>query len=251
MWPHVVDLRDFYASSLGQVARRMIRRQLRLLWPNVAGERVLGLGYATPYLRAFRDEAERVLAFMPASLGVLHWPPDEPCLTALVVEDELPLPDLSIDRVLMVHALECGEDVRSLMREAWRVLADSGRLLLVVPNRRGLWARFEHTPFGFGRPYSPAQVTRMLRDTLFTPERSATALYMPPLPWPMMLRAAGAWENIGGRWFTTLGGVILIEARKQIYAGARAEERVRARRRIYAPLPRRLHMPEPRAGPGG
>ena len=38
MWIDVVDLRDFYASSLGQVARRMIRRQLRTLWPNVTGE---------------------------------------------------------------------------------------------------------------------------------------------------------------------------------------------------------------------
>jgi SAM-dependent methyltransferase len=246
MWPHVVDLRDFYVSSLGQVARRMIRRQIRAMWPDVSGQRVLGFGYVTPYLRAFREEAERTLAFMPASQGVQHWPEDEPGLTALILEDELPLPDLSVDRVLMVHSLECTEHVGSLMREVWRVLTDSGRLLLVVPNRRGIWARFERTPFGYGQPYTPVQMSRLLRDTLFTPEQTGTALYMPPMPWRVMIRSAVAWENIGRRWFSRLSGVILIEARKQIYAATRAESPARARRRVYVPVPDRFQLPEPR-----
>ena len=48
MWQDVVDLRDFYETQLGQMARRMIRRGVRALWPDVRGQRVLGLGYATP-----------------------------------------------------------------------------------------------------------------------------------------------------------------------------------------------------------
>ena len=67
----VVDLRDFYASSLGGISRRMIRRQVRALWPNLRGQRVMGFGYATPYLIPFVDEAERVLAVMPTRMGVL------------------------------------------------------------------------------------------------------------------------------------------------------------------------------------
>ncbi len=246
MSPHIVDLRDFYGSSLGQVAQRMIRRQIRTIWPDVSGQKVLGFGYAPPYLRVFRDEAERVLAFMPASQGVLHWPDDEAGLTALIFEDELPLPDLSVDRVLMVHSLECIEHVDSLMREVWRVLTDSGRLLLVVPNRRSIWARFEHTPFGYGRPYTPVQASRLLRDTLFTPEQTGTALYMPPMPWRVMIRSAAAWENIGRHWFSRLSGVILIEARKQIYAATRAEDAERARRRVYVPVSDRFQLPEPK-----
>ena len=84
MWTDVVDLRDFYVSTLGQVARRMVRRRLRELWPDVTGQNVLGLGYAVPYLNGFREEAERVLAAMPAGQGVLHWPPDEAGLTTLI-----------------------------------------------------------------------------------------------------------------------------------------------------------------------
>ncbi len=234
MWIDVVDLRDFYASSLGQVARRMIRRQLRELWPNVAGDSILGLGYATPYLAGFRSEAGRVVAAMPAQQGVLHWPLDEPGLTTLVDEADLPFPDLSMDRVLLVHGLECADRVRPLLREIWRVLADSGRLLAIVPNRRGIWARFERTPFGHGLPYTPGQLSRVLRDNLFTPIDSHRALFVPPARSRMMLSSAAAWEQVGQRVFKTFSGVVMTEAVKQIYAATAATERARERR--YMPV---------------
>ena len=181
MWTDAVDLRDFYATSLGQVACRMIRRRVRDLWPDVSGHNLLGLGYTTPYLTGFRNEAARVIAAMPAAQGVLHWPTDEPGRTTLSGELELPFDDFSMDRVLFVHALESAEQVRPMLREVWRVLAGSGRLIIIVPNRRGIWARFERTPFGHGQPYTIGQLSRLLRDNLFTPVQSSTALYIPPV----------------------------------------------------------------------
>ena len=218
MFPDVVDLRDFYDTSLGQVARRMIRRRARAIWPNVSGLSLLGLGYATPYLKVFQDEAERVLAMMPATQGVLHWPRDEPSLVALADEAELPLADFSIDRVLLVHAVECTEQLRPMLREVWRVLAGNGRLLVVVPNRRGIWARSDRTPFGQGHPFSQPQLSRLLRDSLFTPVQSTNALFVPPSRSRMILASARAWEQVGNRWFQRFSGAIMIEAEKQIYA---------------------------------
>jgi SAM-dependent methyltransferase len=238
MHDDVVDLRDFYATSLGQVARRMIRRRLRLLWPDVRNLRVLGVGYATPYLRLFMGEAERVMTLMPASQGVLSWPAEGPNVVALADESELPFPDNSIDRVLVVHALEGSEQVRPLLKELWRVLAGGGRLLVVVPNRRGIWARVDRTPFGHGHPYTPGQLSRLLRDERFTPERSSTALYVPPTTSRMILRAAAAWEGVGERWFTRFAGVALLEASKQIYAPAKpVPVREPRRRPVLAPMP--------------
>jgi SAM-dependent methyltransferase len=234
----VVDLRDFNATSLGQVARRMIRRRLRLLWPDLGNLRVLGIGYATPYLGLFRGEAERVMALMPASQGILAWPAEVPNAVSLAEESELPLPDNSIDRVLLVHALEGSEQVRPLLKEVWRVLAGGGRLLVVVPNRRGIWARLDRTPFGHGHPYTPSQLSRLLRDERFTPERSAAALFVPPTGSRMILRAAAAWENLGERWFTRFAGVALLEAAKQIYAPAKpAPVRALRRRPVLVPVP--------------
>jgi len=218
MWSDVVDLREFYARRVGRNAQRMIRRQLRIMWPDVKGLRILGLGFATPYLSMFRADADRVLAAMPAGQGVLHWPVGERGLTMLADEIDLPLPDLSMDRVLIVHALESAEQVRPLLREAWRVLSDSGRLIIVVPNRRGLWARFEQTPFGYGRPYSKGQLTRLLRDNMFMPMETTRALFVPPFNSSLLQGSASAWEKVGGRLFPAAGGVNVTEAVKQMYA---------------------------------
>jgi len=238
MWSDVVDLRDFYDTRCGQVARHMIRREVRALWPDLRGTQLLGLGYATPYLRQFRGEADRVIAMMPAPQGVLHWPPEGPGVVALCEETELPLPDYSVDRVLLVHALESSEHVRALLREIWRVMTGEGRLLVVVPNRRGIWARSDRTPFGCGHPYSPAQISRLLRDNLFTPTRTARALYVPPTRSRAIIRSAAAWERIGARFFPTFAGVVLLEAGKQLYAASPAlQEQRRVRRPVVVRMP--------------
>lgn len=225
MWTDVVDLRDFYKSQLGEVARRFVRRRLREMWPDLTGERLLGLGYATPYLNGYRGQAERVLAAMPAEQGVLHWPAEGPGAVALADETRLPFPDLAFDRVLMIHAVEYTEALRPMLREVWRVLADSGRLIVVAPNRRGLWARFERTPFGYGRPFSSGQLSRLLREHMFTPLQTKPALYVPPARWRLLQRTAPAWERIGGRFFPAVSGVTLVEAGKEVYATNMARSR--------------------------
>jgi len=235
----VVDLRDFYRSALGQVARRMIRRAIQRVWPDLHGMRLLGIGYATPFLSALSSETERTLAVMPASLGVLRWPAEGRNLVTLSEEGELPFADYSLDRVVLVHALETSEEAGALLKEVWRVLAGGGRVLIVAPNRRGIWARLDRTPFGSGRPYTMSQLSQLLRDEQFTPVGTDAALFIPPATSRMMLRAAPAWERIGKRWFPTFAGVLLVEATKQIYAKP-AATRAPRRRLVYTPAPHRL-----------
>ncbi len=218
MYQDVIDLRDFYQSRLGQATRRTLGRKLRLIWPDVSGMTVLGLGYATPYLRQMRDTGARVIAAMPAAQGVLHWPRGEPNLAFLADEGDLPLADESVDRVLLVHALERTEQLRPMLRDVWRVLKGNGRVLVVAPNRRGIWARLDRTPFGHGEPFSPGQLSRLLRDTLFLPTQSSQALFTPPSDSRVMLNIAPAWEAFGDRWFPQIAGVVVVEASKQLYA---------------------------------
>jgi len=235
----VVDLRDFYRTGLGQVARRMIRRAVRRVWPDLHGMRLLGIGYATPFLSALSGNTERTVALMPASLGVLGWSPEGRNVVTLAEESELPFADYSIDRVLLIHALETSEPAPPMLKEIWRVLAGGGRLLVVAPNRRGIWARLDRTPFGSGRPYTMSQLSQLLRDEQFTPVGSDAALFIPPARGRMMLRSAPAWERIGKRWFQTFAGVVLVEATKQIYAKP-AAVRVPRRRLVYTPAPHGL-----------
>lgn len=236
MYTDVVDLREFYGSSLGHMAQRMIRRRIRALWPDLTGRAVLGLGFATPYLTPFREEAERVFAIMPARQGVSRWPAGGAGLVALSEESDLPLPDMSVDRILLVHGLEGTEHLSELMREIWRVLSGDGRLLVVAPNRRGIWARVDRTPFGHGRPFSQPQLSRLLRDNAFVPEQTARALFIPPTRSRVVLKSAPAWENLGARLFEGFAGVVMIEASKQIYQMS-ANRRVNRRGRpVLVPI---------------
>ncbi len=243
MYRDVVDLREFYQTSLGQVALRQLKRRIREFWPDLTGQSVLGVGYATPYIRPFTGEAERTIAIMPATQGVVFWPPEGPGLVTLSDEANLPFDDLSFDRVLVVHGLEATERSRQMLREIWRVLAGSGRLLIVAANRSGLWSMTERTPFGHGSPYSGSQLNQMLRDNLFVPERSAKALYIPPVRSRFLLSTAPAWERLGDRWFSTFAGVTMVEATKQIYAVSGPA--------VAAPSRRRLAFPRPVAEPKG
>jgi SAM-dependent methyltransferase len=231
----VIDLRDFYRSDLGQIARHMIRRAVRRVWPDLEGMRLLGIGYPTPFLAVLLSDTERTVAVMPASQGVLGWPAEGRNLVTLADEGELPFADCSIDRVLMVHALESSEEARGLLREVWRVLAGGGRLLIVVPNRRGIWARFDRTPFGFGRPYTASQLSQLLRGERFIPVSAQGALYIPPARSRTILRAAPVWERIGKRFFPSFAGVVLVEAAKEIYARPAAAARRPRRRLVYTP----------------
>jgi hypothetical protein len=49
----LVSLPEFYRSRTGRVVRRLIRRRLTQIWPDVKDKRILGTGYAVPYLSVF------------------------------------------------------------------------------------------------------------------------------------------------------------------------------------------------------
>jgi SAM-dependent methyltransferase len=223
MFLDVVDLRNFYAQPVGVMTRRLLGRAIRGRFDDVTGMAVLGLGYATPYLGVFREEAERCIAVMPAAQGVVRWPSAAPTLATLSDETMLPFPSGRFDRVVAVHALEMTPNAAELLGEVWRVLAPGGRLLAVVPNRRGVWARLDTTPFGNGRPFSRGQVVSLLREALFTPVGWSEALYAPPSRW--FLRTAVAWERVGSRLSLPFSGVLVVEATKQLHRPAQVRRR--------------------------
>jgi SAM-dependent methyltransferase len=212
----VLDLAAFYDAPLGQVARRAVLRQLRQFWPDLGGQRLLGYGFAVPYLREF-PEAERLIAAMPAPLGVMSWPAGRNA-ALLCEEDALPFADVFFDRILIVHGLESAESLRPLLRQLWRVLAPEGRILLVAPNRASLWAQVQKSPFGHGRPFSRMELEILLKDGLFEPGRWTRALYAPPFE--TITRSGAGWEKLGSRLFSGIGGVHVVEAAKSLYAAA-------------------------------
>lgn len=226
----VHGLTDFYAAPLGRVVERMIGARIAYLWPDGGERDLLGLGWAVPYMGLWGgpgDGRGRRIMVTPHGLA-----PG----AALAEDARLPLPDTCLDRILLIHALETSDAASGLLRECWRVLRDDGRLLVVVPNRIGVWAHFDHTPFGQGRPYSRGQVARLLEQRLFRVTRREAALFVPPFPWRALLGGAGLWDRMGRRLARRLAGVMLIEAEKNLLAAVPATG-IPARRRVVAPLP--------------
>lgn len=231
----VLDLRAFYASPLGRTAARLLSSAVTARWDDAAGQRVLGVGYATPCLDALRGAPERLISFMPAEQGVVNWPANGPSLSALVDVTALPLPDSVVDRVLVLHALEVADQPGAFLAEIWRILAPGGRLILIAPNRAGVWARVDSTPFGHGQPYSRSQLRALLRETLFSPVHWGEALYAPPFRRPFLLRSAPAFEKLGARLSLPGAGVHFVEATKQLYNPALARRAGRRRALAFQP----------------
>ena len=224
------EVSDFYASRGGRVAARLLRRRISGVWPDLARLRVLGLGHAQPFLSLWEKEASLCIA------AERHAPADSRQLASascIVRGDCLPFPDLGFDRILLSHALETSLNAPRLLREVWRILKDDGRLLLVVPNRRGMWAHLENTPFGQGAPSSRRQIERLLADALFRVEQTDGALWLPPADFLPLLRAGNLVEKTGARFAPRFAGVLLIEAVKDVYSALPAGKR--ARRRVLAP----------------
>lgn len=236
MHSDIVDLREFYLTPLGRTVRRLLRAHLHRLWPHLRGECVLTLGYGTPLLRPLLEEAQTLLAFMPATQGVAYWPREGPNRACLVDCDDLPLADNSVDRIILLHALEGVADPYEMMREIGRVLKSGGRILMMVPNRTGWWAHSDKTPFGHGQPYSASQLRRLLREHGFLVERSLPALYVPPLQSRLLLRLADHFETYLEKLFPSFGGLHLVEAGKQLYAPILTKSRS-MEKRLILPLP--------------
>ena len=219
MYRSVYDLKTFYNTPIGQTVQRILLSRIKSFWPDTRAMRIMGCGYAAPYLEPFSETAERVIAMMPSGQGADHWPVGHKNLVFLSDEGHLPIENSSIDRIILIHNLECCEDLQETLREIWRVLKANGRLLVVVPNRTGFWARADWSPFGQGSPFSLTQICFYLRDNLFVQERAESALFMPPLRWTFILRSSRLFERFGRSFLPIMSGVHIIEASKQIYAG--------------------------------
>jgi SAM-dependent methyltransferase len=241
----VLELREFYASPLGEAVRRMVSRKIVEAWGEAVGVDVdvLALGYATPFLDALRGK--RVLAAMPAGQGAEVWPAAGANRAFLIEEAALPLANALIDRVVVAHALEESANPLCVLQEIHRVLAPSGRAILVATARHGLWADAESSPFGHGRPFSRHQLESLVREAELEPVGWTRALYVPPAP--ALSRWADAFEQVGAVIWPPFAGLILMEVVKTTFAVRPIGLRARAARpaRALRPAPARSPLPAP------
>jgi len=215
----VQDLRNFYyRNALGRAAQKSLRGRMLEIWPEAKGQTVVGFGFAAPLLRPYLADARRVVTLMPGPQGVMPWPAGMANTSVLTEETLWPIETGHVDKLVLLHGLETSERASDLLEECWRVLGPGGKALFIVPNRAGLWARRDGTPFGYGRPYSSGQLDAQLRKHQFLPERHLGALYQVPSRKRMWMKSAGIFEQMGRSVPTILAsGAFMVEASKLVY----------------------------------
>lgn len=223
MFPSAYDLKEYYATPQGRGVAQLLLQRFASWWDasRLRGETVIGAGYALPYLDELQGPGG-VFAVVAGSMGGVSWtgPGGASNLQRMVLAERgvWPLAQASVDYALVIHELEYAEDPAVVMDEAWRVLKPEGRLMLVVPNRTGLWARAEKTPFGHGRPFTSTQLHDLLRDRNFTLERMTGALLAPPFRNVTLTEKVSPFIEAMAPLCTPLCGVIVAEATKRLYS---------------------------------
>lgn len=238
----VRHLRDFYyRSALGRAAQSVVRDRVVRFWPEAKGLTVAGYGFAVPLLRPYLKDARRVIGLMPGPQGVMPWPAGLPNVSVLCHETLWPIETGHIDRLILMHGLETSENPSALLDECYRVLGPGGRALFIVPNRSGLWARSDDTPFGYGRPYSLSQLEGQLTLHSFIVEGHSAALFQPPSSRRFWMKTGPMWEKTGSSISALIaGGVFMVEASKRtppLPGGTREKLRVLNPLDVLAPRP--------------
>ncbi len=222
MRPDVLSLHRFYQTQLGGLTAQLIAERIAKFMPPQAGAVHVGLGYALPFLDHLiaaepAGSTARFMALMPAQQGVCHWPSLTDNRSALVDPYHLPLADASIDRLLVTHSLEHAHRPANLLREAWRILAPGGQIVVLTPNRRRTWSAAEATPFGHGRPFSKSQLFQLMTEQMLEPNEWDTVLMQPPFTWPGATKLIRTSERLIRPLGRMLGGALLVSARKRMY----------------------------------
>ena len=218
----VIELKEFYdGTELGKTTKELINKILDKKIDTATDSLTVGFGFACPFLESKikNNNDKNFLLLMPNEQGVVSWPNKSKSVTALVDEVSWPVNTSAADLILISHGLEVSDNQDLLLQEVLRVLKDSGKLVILVPNRTGFWARSDSTPFGYGKPYSISQLTALLRKNQFQIESITPSLYGFPAKKGYWLKSLLLWEKVGKKLNSFfLGGLLVVEARKDVYA---------------------------------
>jgi SAM-dependent methyltransferase len=228
---NIIDIRDFYQTPLGGMFRYFLKKSLdKIATP--AGARTLIMGYMAPY--GLNTHHTAAVMGMPARMGGISWCPlnHNDNQSVLLEPESLPFPDQTFDKIYVMHCLEYTQSPEQFLKELWRVLTPEGRIIFIVPNRRGLWARVDNSPLGHGIPYTMTQLKRLLNNNGFVPITKFRAIYFPPIKSRSVFALAHIFEWIGSKSLGKFSGIIGIEATKKVYGVSPLSQNVTLYRKI-------------------
>lgn len=214
----------FYQTHAGQTCAALLRERLQWFWPDLRGQRVLGLGYAGPYLGAWQGRGALSISARTPEHGLGRAAGHAlrqsigPVRECVVDQYALPFEDETFDRVVLVHACTDAAQMVPLLRAAGRVLKDDGRLLLILPNALAGRLRQRGTPFAQDVACSRTALRTMLGHAMLLPERRDEALFLPARHACASMRRGRRLDIAGKVLLPGLGSLMLVEAVKDVFS---------------------------------
>lgn len=224
---------SFYNTRIGRVIKHIIGAHLRAKMPRNNDLNWTAIGYPHPCLDLLiaRGIAMPVAVGLPGRTGGQVWPVQGQNRTLLLEQEELPFASNSLDVLVLMHALEFAREPEKLLAECARVLVGQGRLLVVAPNRRSLWAAADWSPMGCGRPFTFDQLCDLLDEHSLVVESHLTGLFVPPYRWRPLWRMAAGFERVMPLIAPAIGGLHIVEASKQQFSSIAIKSGQDAKRR--------------------
>ena len=237
MFYNVDKLIKFYDSFLGKAAVQLIEARLKNTFQDTMNLKILGIGYPVPWIENFSVIARDLFLGTPSEFNDFKWSRNMLNQSFVFDHISLPIPDFYFDKVFICHLIEISSEVEKLISEIWRILDGQGKLILILPNRLGLWSRNENNPFGQGTPFSSFQIVSLLSQNGFKNIKINFSLYFPPVENKIVLNNADKFEFIMSKIFPSMGGIMIVEATKSIYAIPKPKKELNTKYNLNKGLP--------------
>lgn len=231
----VTNFYQFYQTVLGGLVKRVLMENLDELWEKNCDNYICGLGYCEQFLEIYKQRGVKTLSLQSIYSGVYVQNSSLGIRNLLIDENHLPLADNSQTHILSMHLLEHTASPFSYIKEVARVLSpDNGEAIFIIPNRRGLWARIENTPFGHGKPYTKQQIIDVAEAYNLHIKNYKTALFFPPREHPPIRLYVNLAEYIGSHSFlSSYGGVHIIKLVKYAYVPPKLMDTIHTPFRVF------------------
>ena len=190
-----------------------LRRMVGDFWSRSPNACNVAIGYPPPVLR---PKTGPVLSFTPMR-SAAPVAAEGPNRSVLVNGRSLPLQNVQLDRLLLVHALEfdpAQPSARGMLARARR----RGTLMVMVPNRNGC-GRARKNPLRSWQAFSRGQLRKLLADHGFNPVRAQTACSCRRPRWTFSVRPADRTDR--QQLVARHRRRAVVEAEKNLCAGGR------------------------------
>jgi SAM-dependent methyltransferase len=200
------QINDWWQSPLGHFVSALERENVAGLSSPILGYFSIQIGGGSRYRPLSSRSANQSWVSTKGDLNA--WP------------EALPFKSHSIDNLLLLHVLEYADDPHQVLREAERVLAADGKLILCCFNPISLWGlrrlfSWQDAPPWHGYFFTKTRVKDWLALLSFEVIEQHKILFRPPFKNSRWLEASGFLERWGQRLWPWFGAVSVMVATKR------------------------------------